>query len=392
MSVETSSNERWLNHKILGWARKRCERTLEEVAAKFKRSVEEIEAWESGARTPTVRQARELAKFYERPFLEFFLSSAPEIPEPQSIPDYRMHAGVTPPRETREVLDLQQWVETQRDNALDLLDEIGEDPPTIPDELFTTIEENPEYAAEGAREAIGYSPQEQLAIPKDKAAQLPTILRSRLEALGILTLKKTEMAKHGIRGICLAEFPLPVIAFSSEAPTAQAFTLSHELGHILVRDSGIIGSRQRTSPPVEKWCDHFAAAFLMPAEQMDALVGDAPTSPAKTFPDDDLNRIAEMFRVSPHAMLIRLVHLGYVEEAYYWDVKKPQFDEAAKNFKQFGRAKYYGVRYKNAHGDLYTGLVLQAWATGRITNHNAAEFMGIKNLAHLFAIRADLTP
>ena len=86
-------------------------------------------------------------------------------------------------------------------------------------------------------------------------------------------------------------------------------------------------------------------------------------------------------------MLIRLVHLGYVKPSYYWNVKKPQFDNEEKDYKQYGRSEYYGTRYKNTLGDLYTGLVLQAWSSGRITNHNAAEFMGIKNFAHLEDIR-----
>jgi hypothetical protein len=86
-------------------------------------------------------------------------------------------------------------------------------------------------------------------------------------------------------------------------------------------------------------------------------------------------------------MLIRLVHLGYVERRYYWDVKKPQFDEEEANFQNFGRASYYGKRYKNALGGLYTGLVMEAWANGRITNHHAAQYMGIKNLQRLYDIR-----
>jgi len=79
--------------------------------------------------------------------------------------------------------------------------------------------------------------------------------------------------------------------------------------------------------------------------------------------------------------------LGYVRESFYWNNKKYKFDTEEANFKQFGRAEYYGTRYRNTLGDLYTGLVLEAWNSDRITNHNAAEFMGIKNLSHLYDIR-----
>ena len=86
-------------------------------------------------------------------------------------------------------------------------------------------------------------------------------------------------------------------------------------------------------------------------------------------------------------MLIRLVELKYVGASYYWDVKRPIYDEEERSFKAFGRPNFYGRRYVSSLGTLYTSLVLEAWDAGRITNHNAAEFMGIKNLAHLRDIR-----
>ena len=110
-------------------------------------------------------------------------------------------------------------------------------------------------------------------------------------------------------------------------------------------------------------------------------------SPADSISDEHLNRLAEIFRVSPHAMLIRLVHLGYVRSSYYWQIKKPQFDADECGYRSYGRPTYYGSRYKSQLGDLYTDLVLEAWSTGKITNHNAAEYMGIKNISHLNDIR-----
>ena len=86
-------------------------------------------------------------------------------------------------------------------------------------------------------------------------------------------------------------------------------------------------------------------------------------------------------------MLIRFVHLRYVKAAYYWNVKKPRFDKVEEDYKGGGVAPYYGTRYRNKQGDLYTSLVLDAWSMGRITGHHAAEYMGIKNIQHMFDIR-----
>jgi Zn-dependent peptidase ImmA (M78 family) len=343
---------------------------------------------EAGKAAPTVRQARILADFYDRAFLEFFLPEPPVVSEPKGIPDFRMQAGIVPPADDREVLEIQRWTATQRVNALDLFDEVGEEPPELPAGMFSTLVDRPEQAAAVARELLNFPIEQQLNLPADEDA-LPAMLRQKLESLGVLTLRLTELKRFGIRGICLAEFPLPVVVFRDEAPSAQAFTLAHELGHVLIKQSGITGSRQIAyeTNPVEKWCDTFAASFLMPRSEVERTAGKVPKQPADEFADARLAELARFFRVSPHAMLIRLVHLGYVKAAYYWETKKPEFDAQERQYRRFGRPQYYGVRYKNRLGELYTNLVLEAWAAGRITNHNAAQYMGIKNLRHLFDIR-----
>lgn len=390
MATSRPKKGNWINPDVLRWARAWRGRTLEEAADKLNKTPEEIEAWESGESSPTVRQARVLAAFYGRPFLELVLPHPPNVPEPTVIPDYRMSRGERPPAsDDRDVKIIQQWAETQRINALDLYEELGERPPNIPPWLFTTVGSDPEQAAAAARKALSFSLAEQTGLKRGNDSLLPAILRKKCEAVGVLTLRRPELKEFGVRGICLARFPLPVIVFTGEAPSAQAFTITHELAHILTKESGITGSRAPyRDQPVERWADHFAAAFLMPAECIETILGrPKPRAPAEEIRDEDLSRAADYFRVSPHAMLIRLVHLGWVQAAYYWEVKRPQFEEWEREHKSFARSTYYGSRYRSQYGDLYTGLVLEAWALGRITNHNAGEYLGIKNLNHLRDIR-----
>lgn len=379
------------NPHMLQWAREWRGRTIEEAANKVGKNPSDISDWESGARFPTVRQARVLAEYYDRHFIEFFLPAPPRLPLPTSIHDFRLHAGSSHPIDSWELRDTLKWIETKRSSALDLFAELGESPKEIPADVFSAITSDPEEAAAKARDAIDFPIQAQISLESRYADTLPNILRVKLEQFGVLTLRNSSLGEFGVRGVCIASFPLPVIAFKSESPQGQAFTLAHEFGHVLSRQSGITGSNKAfyADQPVEKWCDRFAAAFLMPSQQIQATFGIKPNTPQNTINDSDLSRIASIFRVSPHAMLVRLVHLRYVSASYYWDVKKPQFDEEEKSYKSFGRPKYYGSRYKSSLGDLYTGLVIDAWSSGRITNHNAAEYMGIKNLAHLNDIRKD---
>jgi Zn-dependent peptidase ImmA (M78 family)/transcriptional regulator with XRE-family HTH domain len=379
---------------MLEWAREWLGKSVEEAAAKINKKPEEVANWEGGIGAPTVRQARILADFYERPFLEFFLTDPPDVPLPELVPDFRMHAGKIAPEESRDLQLIQQWAEAQRTNALGLYQDVGDAPASLPETLFATVEKSPEAIATAARDALNFPIQEQVNLPRANAYQLPTILRRKIESVGILTLRHSDLGQFDVRGICLAEFPLPVILFGSEASAAQAFTLAHELGHILIKASGVTGPRRAgyNANPIERWCDRFAASFLMPERAIRAYAGNRPISPESEIEDNRLKKLADIFRVSNHAMLIRLVHLRYVREEFYWEIKKPFFDQIERNLKQFGRAPFYGARYKSRMGDLYTGLVLEAWATGRITNHHAAEYMGIKNLQHLNDIRENAAP
>ena len=79
MAVKSKNQETWLNHRVLEWARNWRGKTIEEAAQKVDKSPQDIEAWEKGDGSPTVRQARILAAFYGRPFLEFIFSEIPKV-------------------------------------------------------------------------------------------------------------------------------------------------------------------------------------------------------------------------------------------------------------------------------------------------------------------------
>lgn len=380
------------NKDVLQWARKRAGRSYEQAAKKVGVSPSKIEEWEDGRSVPTVRQGRLLAADYERPFLEFFAKSAPTLPETILVPDFRLNRQATlEDDETREIARVQSWAETQRLNLLDLYELLGEQTPRFPTDMAAKTSDNPSDIAYAIRERIGPTIKAQVELRSDQKRLFPSMIRASMEAGGILVLKNTALEEISVRGICIFSQEFPIVVFGGEAPSAQAFTLAHELGHIVLNQSAIIGppppetgsSHEQT---VERWCNKFAAAYLVPERAL-ALYRRKPSRPEKSIDDYDLSTLATRFAVSRHAMLIRMVELGYVQPSFYWAVKYLNLIEEEKNYQAFGRAPYYGTRYRSALGDLYTGMVLEAWSTGRITNHNAGEFMGIKNLEHLNDIR-----
>lgn len=381
------------NRRVMKWARERRRLRLEDAARKVNVAPERIAEWErdNASDAPTIRQARALADFYHRPFLEFFSPGIPVLREPELAPDFRFHRMAPGDEEITGLFEIQKWAEEIRLNTLDLFELIGEPARPFPNDLYCDVHDDVDLAATRVRERMLFPIGVQTGLRAREREAFPSMLRRKLESLGILVLKHSGLQKYRTRGICLYDELLPVIVFGSESAGATAFTLAHEFAHILLAQSAISAyprfGNGSDKKKIEGWCNRFAAAFLMPREAIAEQMRDFPERSASVS-DAKLRDLANLFAVSPHAALIRLVNLAYVDPSFYWRVKRPQFIKQEQEFKGFGRAPYYGSRYRSRHGDLYTGLVLEAWGAGRITNHSAAEFMGIKKLDHLNDIRS----
>jgi Zn-dependent peptidase ImmA (M78 family)/transcriptional regulator with XRE-family HTH domain len=393
MGAQVASSEVPFNPNVFAWARRRRRLTEEHVARRLGVPAKRIVAWEAGESSPTVVQARRLAHVYERPFLEFLSPTLPEIQPPRLAPDFRFHRE--PPSDVEEVMleSAHAWAEEQRLNALDLYDELGDAPPRFPEALHAFLDDAPDAVAARIRGAVGPPIIElQLGLKSADREKFPTILRRAFEAQGLLVLKQSGLGKARTRGICLYDAVLPVIVFGNESPGAQAFTLAHEFGHVVLGASAVSGAPRFTyargpvGKRIEGWCNTFAAAFLMPADAVRAHPS-APRRLVENISDDQLNALATKFCVSRHAMLVRLVSLGLVDPWFYWRVKRPDFVKEESEYESFGRPKYYGSRFRNSLGDRYTGLVIEAVETGRIGFQSAAEFMGTMNVRHFLEIR-----
>lgn len=396
MPAQRTRSEVPFNRHMLRWAREWRRRTVDEAASKVRTSADKITEWEEGTSKPTVRQARLLAEFYERPFLEFFLPEPPEVQETPKLVDYRLYAGKESPSQP-DVEPILRWAQEVRLNALDLYDLLGEQPSRFPPSLYATIDDDPERVAAKVREASEFTLDSQTSLRANQRYEIVRILRQAVERLGVLVLRDTELADYGARGVCLYDEIVPVIVFGKEAPTAQAFTIAHELGHVVLQDGSISGPLSASSDPrrvadTERWCNRFSAAYLMPREAINE-VWPLPNQPLDEVTDDQLSQVANHFSVSPHAALIRLVELGYVRAEFYWNKKRAEFVAAeSESYRGFGRAAYYGTRYRSAVGDTYTGLVIEALNNGLVTHHSASEFMGIKNPKHLSDIVENFRP
>lgn len=382
------------NPYVLRWARERSGLQIDEAAKKVNTTAEKLADWESpsGERRPTIKQARRLASVYGRPFLEFFAKKVPELTEHASVPDFRFHRVGPSIQERVGLSGIQEWAEELRFNALDLAEMLGEEVSPLPDGIYANVFDDVDRVAERVRNITGPTVEEQISLKSSERRLLPEMIRKSFSDCGVLIAKNSDISKFRTRGLCIFNEKLPIIVFGNEAPGAQSFTICHEFAHIVLQTSAIsgaprFGETKNYSKKIEGWCNKFAASFLMPEKLVYSFIT-RPESPQENIDDGIVEALSIKFSVSRHAMLIRLVDLDFVKSTYYWKVKRKEYIRQEENYKPpIMRSKYYGSRYKNSRGAFYTSLVLDAWQSGYISAHNAAEYMGIKNLRHLDDIR-----
>ena len=99
------------------------------------------------------------------------------------------------------------------------------------------------------------------------------------------------------------EADVPVIVVNHRVNLERRrFTLAHELGH------RIIGTRHTEESELEKWCNRFAGAFLIPSVHLQREVGQQRTA----FGYQELIDLKRFYRVAASALLVRLEQVGVI--------------------------------------------------------------------------------
>jgi Zn-dependent peptidase ImmA (M78 family) len=156
----------------------------------------------------------------------------------------------------------------------------------------------PQEAAIYARSMLG--------LPPDEPIRNVTIA---VERSGAIVLKLTDLPEHvgGFSAWIQEPISRPLIVCRSEVSAFRLrFTISHELGHMLL-DHQVFG---RPTKDTEAEANTFAAHFLLPEEAMH----DVFSAPLDLR---ELARIKGRWGVSMNAILLRAKGMGYVDEGRY---------------------------------------------------------------------------
>lgn len=383
--------------ELLRWARDRAKVKLEDAAKAAHVPPERLQAWENDddEDAPTLGQLRELATKYHFPLAVFYLPEPPKDFAP--LRDFRRPRDAGEEPISANLAFHIRSAYDRRELALELFQEINTKPQRFP--LKATLHDDPEQVGSAIRQFLEVDSEGQRRSARQGRAF--DYWRWRLEEKDILVFVVS--GPHFIvnlkemRGFAIAIPDLPVVVVNGkdESQGGKAFTLIHELCHVLLGESAIsneIGDYQAlisTDRRIERFCDAVAAATLMPRDLLMSL--DEVARPGvREWTNEELRRIGGALGASRQALLLRFVTLQraswnhYKEWAAIFETEyRKQTEERAKEKKSVPIKRHIMVMSWNGRG--FTRIVLRSYYDQRITLNDVSNYLGAK-IKHIPAL------
>ena len=335
-----------------------------------KKTFPSIQRIERGEKKPTYKQLFDLSELYKVPDWVFISEKLPQKYKFTSKSFYRKIKDQEGTNDS-QVRQLIVQVESMRQMILELREDENE---PIPPFNRPHIDTHPEIAAEEIRAWLGVGKKESIDFNE---------IKEKIEDKNIFvfTTDKYRGWSHFeakiFRGLALFYTTLPIIIINNtDAKKAQSFTLYHELGHILQRNTVIDVTEDRKSKE-EIWCNQLAANALMPNKVL--------RNHSKTYPQEmtlkTIDNIAKNFKVSPYVCIYRMKKLDIIGEKQTQELEK-LIDQRNQENKQ---KKIVVPRKRpqeifNQYGKIYLKTLWDAHSNNEIGLHKLCQLLHLKNV------------
>ena len=363
-----------------------------EISKKIGVSERVVKSWCDGAQKPVLplTKVEQLSEMFKRPLAAFLLSEPPE--EPSRPQDFRRHPDSDTGYSKELLLVIRkarriQEIHHELTNNLNISSKV---PLKI-----RTLNEDPEEVARQERERSG------IRISGDSGSITPVkafeIWREWLESRNISVLK-IKMPVDDARGFSLTDGePFVIVVNSADADRARLFTLFHEYAHILLNMPVVCNQGENDLEEyvgVERWCNHFAGAFLAPKEEIEEnpVIRQALTSGNYLRA---AGSIRQRFLISKEAGLMRLLTLKKISSAQFIQGRDQLRAEYALREAEKKKKEMVGEEEESAFGGIsldrkcvaekgagYVSLVMENVRKGHISNSDALDYLDVK-LRHL---------
>ena len=367
----------------------------EEIAKRIEVPEADVRSWCKGTTKPVLplSKVEQLSAAFKRPLAAFLLSKPPE--EITTLPDFRKLPGAKKDfsRETHLAIRKARRLQKVR---RELMENLGTD---VRVKIRTrTLRDDPEVVAREERSISGINYENSTGITD---SVIFNIWRDWFEQKNIAVFKM-RMPIDDARGFVLSENePFVIVVNASDALAGKMFTLFHEYGHLLLNVPAICNQdsnevKDRGIAEIERWCNKFAGAFLMPKEAIEANDRIMTAIRAKNF-TESAKIISKKFYVSKESALLRLLTLDYISSKVFFKERNEFRKEVAQNIElikerqketeQQFKAQPLDKQCLSEKGQNFVSLVLKNSELGYITSNDALDYLDVK-LRHLEKLRA----
>ena len=369
---------------VFQWARAQNGYSLEQLAQKLNKSTATIQQWENTGEKVPFADLEKLATLYKMQVTVFFLSDTPPpIKKPKDKRNFRAsYGGLTPKtmlaiRRTHRYLQIARELNSRRklEKEYTWLDEVK-----IKQSSNATTKRLLDMTSRLFIE--GFS--------RKKVFRLTgrdfKFWRNAFEEILHIYVFQFLMPKNELDGFSYTEegIPFGIVINKDTSEHRKTFTLFHELGHILYRESGLCVIKNDymiSHTDIERQCNRFAAEFLMPSNKVESVQSYG-----------DLGDAAEKLKVSKDAYLWRLKHLEMIDqedlEKYLMRVHQDykeyleRKEQEKKTAKEQGKDQGFAIPSRNIsksqRGQRFFNLVSDAYYSGKMSASEAADLLQIR--------------
>lgn len=330
------------------WAIRRAGLTMEDYIHSHPKVA--LSEWMIGEKAPTVKQLEAFAKSVNVPFGYLFLENVPDENVP--FPVFRGEAGLNNHFDlnvydtVNAVQRRQDWLEDYLvENEIETCQFIGSI--TLQTPIGEAVDKLRNILDLETRWAFGLATTEAGVSKITQALESAGVFVAYNGVVGNNTHRPLKVSE--CRGFALVNQVAPYIFVnSSDAPTAQLFTLIHEASHLMLGVSAGHAEADTLSHDVtERYCDMVAAEFLVPAAEL------------RMVWNGNLKDTARKFRVSELVVARRAYDLQMISEEDYrifWMEyrNRPKYIRKAGNGGSFYRTsvkrvgRLFAIHIKNA--------------------------------------------
>ena len=357
-----------INPLILKWAREESGLTISDILPELKISSNTYNDWEKSGQNVPFKSLRSIAKLYKRQIACFFLVEIPKKKKrPKDFRNLKVFSGKLSPttllairrthRYSEILLELngKEYYERKTSWAKEFFEKFGSSDSIGDMEIISWI-----------RNKINISLEDQMKYANQSQA-LKAWRNAIEDNLGI-SVFQFGMPVEEVQGFSIFEGnPYSIVINSKHSPTARIFTIFHELGHLLKKQSGLcFHDRIEKNQKIEFECNDFAGKLLIPTEAL--VYADS---------SEEIYRLSRKLKVSSEAFLLRLKSDGMIDNDLFFNLLDDIRQKVKIPSKSFGIATPV-QKSINSRGNHLFSTVTDAAYNSRISFSQASDILGVK--------------